>query len=248
MFKCPLPAQPRATKRFEYSINHHLYYVLATLASKPSRRNMGGRRPNSSHNLSPEEEEKRKVRRERNKLAAARCRKRRVDQTNELVDKVNLLEKDKQRLQNEIQDLNVIKEDLEYCLENHRVQCSLTVRDVTRRSPLEFKHPTQQAMLMVEKIKVEPIDPQLDDDLPQPPPKKLLMSAANPTMGATQSLNTPTICKPNRPSSLNVPLTMTPSALMMNKNIADIAGVPITTPSTGVMFNFDSLMCGKYIF
>lgn len=209
---------------------------------------MGGRRPNSSHNLSPEEEEKRKVRRERNKLAAARCRKRRVDQTNELCEKVSILEKDKQRLQNEIQDLNVIKEDLEFCLENHRVQCRLTLSDMTRRSPLEFKHPTQQAMLIVDKIKVEPIDPVMDDDLPQPPPKKLLMSTANPTIGSTQSLNTPTIFKPNRPSSLNVPLTMTPSqALVMHKNVTDIAGVQITTPSTGVMFNFDSLMCGKYL-
>lgn len=35
--------------------------------------------------VSPEEEERRKVRRERNKLAAARCRKRRLDHTNELV-------------------------------------------------------------------------------------------------------------------------------------------------------------------
>lgn len=208
---------------------------------------MGGRRPNHSHNLSPEEEAKRKVRRERNKLAAARCRKRRVDQTNDLVDKVNQLEKDKQRLQNEIQDLQVIKEDLEFCLENHRVQCRLTLSEIGRKTPLEFKHPTQhqQAMLLVEKIKVEPVDPAHDDDLPQPPAKRILLSAANPTIGANQSLNTPTICKPSRPSSLNVPLTMTPSqALIMNKNVADIAGVQITTPSTGVMFNFDSLMDG----
>lgn len=36
--------------------------------------------------ISPEEEERRKLRRERNKLAAARCRKRRLDHTNELVE------------------------------------------------------------------------------------------------------------------------------------------------------------------
>lgn len=55
---------------------------------KTPRRNMGGRRPNKPSNLSPEEEAKRKVRRERNKLAAARCRKRRVDHTNELCGEV----------------------------------------------------------------------------------------------------------------------------------------------------------------
>lgn len=47
---------------------------------------MGGRRPNREVNLPPEEEERRRVRRERNKAAAARCRKRRVDHTNELLD------------------------------------------------------------------------------------------------------------------------------------------------------------------
>lgn len=35
--------------------------------------------------MSAEEEHRRQIRRERNKLAAARCRKRRMDHTNELV-------------------------------------------------------------------------------------------------------------------------------------------------------------------
>ena len=35
--------------------------------------------------ISPEEEERRRVRRERNKLAAAKCRQRRVDHTNRLI-------------------------------------------------------------------------------------------------------------------------------------------------------------------
>jgi len=36
--------------------------------------------------MSAEEEQRRQVRRERNKLAAARCRKRRMDHTNELLE------------------------------------------------------------------------------------------------------------------------------------------------------------------
>lgn len=210
---------------------------------------MGGRRPKNSANLSPEEEEKRKLRRERNKMAAARCRKRRVDQTNELVDKVNVLEKEKQKLQKEIEELQGMKEDLQFCLESHRAQCRLAITAVDRKSPLDFKPPNPH-MLLLDKIKVEPVDPVFDDELPlPPPPKKLMLSTANPTMSSAlnQSLNTPTICKPSRPVSLNVPMTITPSqSLNMNKNIADIAGVQITTPSTGVcsMFNFDSLMDG----
>jgi fos-like antigen len=50
-----------------------------------TRRNMGGRKPTKDLNISPEEEERRRIRRERNKAAAARCRKRRVDHTNSLV-------------------------------------------------------------------------------------------------------------------------------------------------------------------
>jgi len=65
---------------------------ITSVKGHTSKRNMGGRRPKNSANLSPEEEEKRRIRRERNKLAAARCRKRRVDQTNELLEKVLILE------------------------------------------------------------------------------------------------------------------------------------------------------------
>ena len=216
-------------------------------SSTTSRRNMGGRRPKNQSNLSPEEEAKRKVRRERNKLAAARCRKRRVDQTNELCDKVSVLEQEKNKLQNEIQELQGIKEDLEFCLDSHRAQCRLTMNGGGRKSPIEFKQPHPHTMGLLEKIKVEPMDSNLDDQNEPPPPKRIFLSGANPIMGATsnnQSLNTPPICKPSRPSSLNVQMQMTPSQAMgLTKNIADI-GIQITTPSTGVMFNFDSLMDG----
>lgn len=209
-----------------------------SLASQPRRKNMGGRRPKSSAHLSPEEEEKRKLRRERNKMAAARCRKRRVDQTNELVDKVTVLEKEKKKLQNEIEELQLVKDDLEFTLDTHRAQCRLVME---RKNPLDFK----PHIMLIEKIKEEPLDSVLDDELLPPPPKKLMLSTANPIIASVnQSLNTPPV-RPSRPSSLNVPLTMTPSqALHMNKNVADIAGVPITTPSTSISFNFDSLMDG----
>lgn len=53
---------------------------------QPARRNMGGRRPTRTIGMSPEEEERRQIRRERNKMAAARCRKRRMDHTNALLE------------------------------------------------------------------------------------------------------------------------------------------------------------------
>ena len=56
--------------------------TLAAPSSRGGGRG-GGRKPaiKAEEELSPEEEERLRIRRERNKQAAARCRKRRVDQT-----------------------------------------------------------------------------------------------------------------------------------------------------------------------
>merc|ERR1712106_1206884 len=70
--------------------------------------NRGGGRKSATlkeEDLCPEEEERRRVRRERNKLAAARCRKRRVDQTETLQIEVNGWEDKKRMLQDEIHSL-----------------------------------------------------------------------------------------------------------------------------------------------
>lgn len=209
-----------------------------------SRRNMGGRRPNKPSNLSPEEEEKRKLRRERNKQAAARCRKRRVDQTNELTDQVDALERDKKRLEQQIQQLQADKEDLEYCLDAHKQTCSMMKRSGAMGLALDHKSSVHMLGLL-DKVKEEPAD-SLDGP---PSPKRIMLSSA----AASPELHTPSGNgvmptlgghKPNRPNSLNVPLTPSQQLRLGTKNIADIAGVPITTPSSGVMFNFESLMDG----
>lgn len=57
------------------------YASTGSNGNQKPRRNVGGRKPNKPSNLSPEEEAKRSVRRERNKQAAARCRRRREDHT-----------------------------------------------------------------------------------------------------------------------------------------------------------------------
>ncbi|KYM95248.1 Uncharacterized protein C45G9.7 [Cyphomyrmex costatus] len=49
---------------------------------------MGGRRPTRTIGMTPEEEQRRQIRRERNKMAAARCRKRRMDHTNALLERI----------------------------------------------------------------------------------------------------------------------------------------------------------------
>lgn len=197
-----------------------------------SKRNMGGRRPKSSANISPEEEEKRRVRRERNKLAAARCRKRRVDQTNDLMGKVLVLESEKNKLQRDIQDLQAEKEDLECLLQSHRNQCKIQIGGLSKvveiKSKLEFKEPTQ--MPLIGKIKLEVDDPTYEDATL---PNKHLISDANPVIGAitNPTINSGITCilkQIERPRTLNVPFPAPPSqSIGIHKNIADIAGVKI---------------------
>lgn len=102
-------------------------------SSSSSRRNIGGRRPNKENGISPEEEERRKLRRERNKQAAARCRKRRVDHTNQLLKETEDLESKKQRLEEEIVKFKNEKEELLAILETH--ECRLRDTD----SPPDIK-------------------------------------------------------------------------------------------------------------
>merc|ERR1739848_593416 len=76
--------------------------------------------------LSPEEAQKLMVRRERNKAAAARCRKRRMDQISCLSDEVQVHEEKKMALENQIAQLKADKEHLEYILSQHQSECQLT--------------------------------------------------------------------------------------------------------------------------
>lgn len=78
----PTPAQTQNTIHHDNVENHH----SQNQPQLHTRRNMGGRRPNRTIGMSPEEEERRQIRRERNKMAAARCRKRRMDHTNALLE------------------------------------------------------------------------------------------------------------------------------------------------------------------
>lgn len=75
--------------------------------------------------LTPEEEEKRRVRRERNKLAAAKCRNRRRELTDMLQGETEKLEEEKADLQKEIENLQKEKDKLEFMLVAHNPVCKL---------------------------------------------------------------------------------------------------------------------------
>lgn len=82
------PSQPTPAQTHNAVLSHNNLESYQTQAQpqQQTRRNMGGRRPTRTIGMSPEEEERRQVRRERNKMAAARCRKRRMDHTNALLE------------------------------------------------------------------------------------------------------------------------------------------------------------------
>merc|ERR1712038_2202747 len=69
--------------------------------------------------MSPEERERLRLRRVRNKKAAARCRKRRVDQTNNLQEQVDHWLAKKRIMEEEIGTLRREKEELEFILSQH---------------------------------------------------------------------------------------------------------------------------------
>ncbi|XP_033504290.1 v-fos FBJ murine osteosarcoma viral oncogene homolog Ab [Epinephelus lanceolatus] len=74
---------------------------------------------------SPEEEEKKRVRRERNKQAAAKCRNRRRELTDSLQAETDQLEDEKSNLQNDIANLLKEKERLEFILAAHQPICKI---------------------------------------------------------------------------------------------------------------------------
>ncbi|NWW74051.1 FOS protein, partial [Climacteris rufus] len=80
--------------------------------------------------LTPEEEEKRRVRRERNKLAAAKCRNRRRELTDRLQAETDQLEEEKAELESEIAELRKEKERLEFVLVAHAPACKVPFEDI----------------------------------------------------------------------------------------------------------------------
>ncbi|XP_076463446.1 uncharacterized protein LOC143295707 isoform X2 [Babylonia areolata] len=91
--------------------------------------------------LSPEEERRRAVRRERNKVAAAKCRQRRVDHTNCLVEETEKLEAEQNDLENEIQSLKQQRDQLEFILQAHVPVCKVASQAPTfkiKTEPADF--------------------------------------------------------------------------------------------------------------
>jgi len=191
--------------------------------------NRGGGRKSASlkdEELCPEEEERRRVRRERNKLAAARCRKRRVDQTETLQIEVNNWEEKKRMLQDEIHSLQAQKEELQFILEAHKSVCKQSqARSMVSKSELSEPRVVVKAEPPTEMETVRHLTHAEAMDQVQ----------VHSTTAATTSV----LGKPQRPASLTL-------TNLKSNSMRSIEGIPIDTPTNAISsLNFDALMDGR---
>merc|ERR1719209_2168218 len=176
--------------------------------------NRGGGRKSASlkdEELCPEEEERRRVRRERNKLAAARSRKRRVDQTETLQIEVNNWENKKRMLQEEIQSLQATKEELQFILEAHKSVCSRSQSRVVLTSAESFGPRVV--------VKAEP-PTEMETVRHLTHAEAMDQVQVHSTTAATTSV----LGKPQRPASLSL-------TNLKSNSMRSIEGIPIDTPT-----------------
>lgn len=161
------------------------------------------RRRNDDH-LSLEEQERRRIRRERNKMAAAKCRNRRRELTETLQSETDLLEDEKSRLQKEIDNLQKEKEKLELVLEAHRPICK--AQDSDSDSDSDSHSHSHRQLPSLGGIKIEPDDSDLPGpstsvqvkvDKPRPkitiPPPSTASSSASAVLVESEALHTPVL-------------------------------------------------------
>jgi len=143
---------------------------------------VNNRRKQDEDLMDPEEEEKRRLRRDRNRLAAAKCRKRRLDQIETLQLEVDGWEKRNKKLEDEIAALRAEKDEMAFLLAAHKSSCKL------------------QNNFVNQNVKVEPV---MEDNqvfvqvVPEP-----LMDTTNITATTSTQVTSP---KPKRPASLSIP-------------------------------------------
>merc|ERR1712098_767028 len=119
---------------------------------------VNNRRKQDEDLMDPEEEEKRRLRRDRNRLAAAKCRKRRLDQIETLQVEVEGWERRNKKLEDEIAALRAEKDEMAFILEAHRSSCKLQ-GDVVSEVMVKVEPPTLEANQETEFVQVQVVEP-----------------------------------------------------------------------------------------
>lgn len=103
-----------------------------------------------------EDDERRRIRRERNKMAAAKCRQKRVDQTNMLLEETQKLEAEQRKLKEDIQNYEKQKEELEFIMESHLLHCNMKKEyaSLGRSTPVRIKTEESVANSVEESVRL----------------------------------------------------------------------------------------------
>merc|ERR1712035_214193 len=165
--------------------------------------------------MDPEEEEKRRLRRDRNRLAAAKCRKRRLDQIETLQLEVDGWEKRNKKLEDEIAALKAEKDEMAFLLAAHKSSCKL--QNNFGNLPVKVEPAMDESQVYVQVVPAPLMDT-----------TNMMDTSTTSNITATTSTQV-TSPKPKRPASLSIPSIST-------KNIE---GIPIDTPSNAIL-SFDT--------
>lgn len=127
------------------------YGVMSSEASSANYMHASAHQEPSVSRKSPSDDDRRKVRRERNKVAAARCRQRRVDLTNSLIAETEALENEKVKLEKELDNLYRQTHELQFVLESHSKRCQM-INNTTNADPSDLlTTPVDLTAIKVEK-------------------------------------------------------------------------------------------------
>lgn len=157
------------------------------------------------------------------------------------------LEQKKQSLQDEIQQLQQAKDELEFILEAHRAVCRLR-----ESSPQDVKPDIKSAEITHHQQQHQPQHHHEEtSEFAEPLSKRVAVASCKPNRPNSLPVGFDNNNRPNslpiftepkgRPDSLQFKTVETPAFM---KTVQEVAGVPITTPSSGIPFNFESLMEG----
>merc|ERR1712242_432698 len=186
----------------------------ATVKRTPPKSRPGVKAVQDDSDLSPEEVERLLIRRERNKQAAARGRKRRMDTISTLEDEVRQLENKKRIHEDEIANLREEKMQLEYILSQHQAECKLF------NQMSNFENDSSVPMSLPMAVKSEPVVVQAIETFELNPNLSTTVVAPRSSTGGL---------KPKRP------LTLTISQSDAKNTLSGVEGVTIETPSNGLI-------------
>lgn len=160
------------------------------------------------------------------------------------------MEQKKQNLQDEIHQLQQAKDELEFILEAHRAVCRLRSASPPDIKPLIKSDLPSLNDDFIEPLKRDSVNNEsvvtLNNGRPNRP-NSLPVGFDNNNRPHSLAIflepgkDNELAIGNQRPESLSFKIVETPSFM---KTVPEVAGVAITTPSSGIPFNFDSLMEG----